>query len=99
VAGRAGAQAHASQLRASTGPKTAAGRGPRREDADIGTLNVTGPSFGSLSGVAGVMNIVWVAALAGLVLIEKVAPAGPLVGRLTGAVLAGWGLWLLQARR
>lgn len=48
--------------------------------------------------VAGVMNIVWVALLAGLVLIEKVAPAGPVLGRLAGVVLCGWGAWLMVAR-
>ncbi len=45
--------------------------------------------------VAGVMNLVWVAALAAFVLIEKAAPAGVWVGRVAGIVLVGWGLWLL----
>jgi predicted metal-binding membrane protein len=45
--------------------------------------------------VAGVMNLVWVAAIAGLVLAEKVVPNGRLLGRITGAVLAGFGLWVL----
>ena len=48
--------------------------------------------------VAGVMNLAWVALLAGLVLIEKVAPAGLLVGRLAGVALVGWGAWLVLAR-
>jgi len=48
--------------------------------------------------VAGVMNLAWVAVLAGLVLLEKAAPAGPVVGRLAGAGLCGWGVWLLVAR-
>ena len=48
--------------------------------------------------VAGVMNLAWVAVLAGLVLVEKAAPAGPLLGRAAGAGLCGWGLWLLVAR-
>ncbi|MCH8029204.1 MAG: DUF2182 domain-containing protein [Candidatus Dadabacteria bacterium] len=43
--------------------------------------------------VAGVMNLLWVAAIAAFVLIEKVAPAGRLVSRLTGLVLLGWGAW------
>ena len=45
----------------------------------------------SLLFVLGVMNLLWIAALAGFVLVEKVAPAGNRVGRLTGLVLIGWG--------
>ena len=45
--------------------------------------------------VAGVMNLLWVAAIAALVLIEKVVPAGPWLGRVAGLMLAGWGLWML----
>ncbi len=48
--------------------------------------------------VAGVMNLAWVAVLAGLVLVEKAAPAGPLLGRVAGVGLCGWGIWLLLAR-
>lgn len=47
--------------------------------------------------VAGVMNLAWVAAIAGLVLVEKVAPGGPWVGRIGGVVLAGAGVWMLLA--
>jgi predicted metal-binding membrane protein len=41
--------------------------------------------------VAGVMNLLWVAAIAGFVLVEKVVARGELVGRVAGAglVLAG----------
>jgi predicted metal-binding membrane protein len=39
--------------------------------------------------VLGVMNLLWIAALAGFVLIEKVAPAGQWVGSLDGRS-AGW---------
>jgi predicted metal-binding membrane protein len=44
--------------------------------------------------VAGVMNLLWVAVIAALVLIEKVLPRGELVGRVAGGVfmLAGVGL-------
>ncbi len=42
--------------------------------------------------VAGVMNLFWVVVIAGFVLAEKVVPNGRLVGRITGALLAGWGL-------
>jgi predicted metal-binding membrane protein len=45
--------------------------------------------------VAGVMNLVWVAAIAGFVLAEKVVPHGRLLGRIIGAALAGFGLWVL----
>jgi predicted metal-binding membrane protein len=47
--------------------------------------------------VAGVMNLLWVAAIAAFVLIEKVLPAGRVIGRVTGVVLAGWGLWTVLA--
>lgn len=45
--------------------------------------------------VAGVMNLLWVAAIAAFVLLEKVAPLGRVVSRLAGAVLILWGAWLL----
>jgi predicted metal-binding membrane protein len=45
--------------------------------------------------VAGVMNLLWVAAIAGLVLLEKVAPAGERLGRVAGLVLVGWGVWMV----
>ena len=44
--------------------------------------------------VGGVMNLLWVAALAGVVLIEKVT-AGPWIGRIGGALLAAYGVRLL----
>ena len=47
--------------------------------------------------VGGVMNLLWVAAIAGLVLVEKVAPAGPWVGRVAGLALAAWGIAMLAA--
>ncbi len=45
--------------------------------------------------VAGVMNLLWVAAIAGFVLLEKVAPAGPWVGRVAGVLLVGWGTLMI----
>ncbi|RPH45894.1 MAG: DUF2182 domain-containing protein [Lysobacterales bacterium] len=42
--------------------------------------------------VGGVMNLVWIAALAVLVLIEKALPAGQWVGRGVGVTLIGWGV-------
>lgn len=47
--------------------------------------------------VAGVMNLLWVAVIAGFVLAEKVVPNGRLLGRITGVVLAGFGLWVLYS--
>ena len=41
--------------------------------------------------VGGVMNLVWIAALAILVLVEKVLPAGRWVGRGAGVVMIAWG--------
>ena len=41
--------------------------------------------------VGGIMNLVWIAAIALLVLAEKLAPAGPAVSKATGAVLLAWG--------
>ena len=43
----------------------------------------------------GVMNLLWIAALASFVLVEKVAPAGPWVGRVAGVGLLAWGVWML----
>jgi predicted metal-binding membrane protein len=45
--------------------------------------------------VAGVMSLLWVVVIAGFVLAEKAVPRARLVGRITGALLAGWGLWLV----
>lgn len=45
--------------------------------------------------VGGVMNLFWIAALAVLVLFEKVVPFGRLVARLAGLALIAAGVWLL----
>lgn len=45
--------------------------------------------------VAGVMNLLWVAAIATFVLVEKVARRGDLVGRIAGVALIGAGVALL----
>jgi len=44
--------------------------------------------------VGGVMNLLWVAAIAVFVLLEKVVPRGVLVGRAAGGLLVLAGLWL-----
>jgi predicted metal-binding membrane protein len=42
--------------------------------------------------VSGVMNPLWIAALAGLVAIEKLAPKGEVVAQVLGAVMIGVGV-------
>jgi predicted metal-binding membrane protein len=42
--------------------------------------------------VLGVMNLVWVAALTGLVLLEKAGPQGVLAARAAGAALVVFGI-------
>ena len=46
--------------------------------------------------VAGVMNLLWVAAIAGFVLLEKLMPGGERVGRVLGVVLVFWGVWVIR---
>jgi len=45
--------------------------------------------------VAGVMNLVWVAVLSGIVLLEKTFPAGPAIARAAGVVLVVAGVALV----
>jgi predicted metal-binding membrane protein len=45
--------------------------------------------------VLGVMNLAWVAVLAAIVLVEKVAPRADALTRLLGAGLITWGAWLI----
>jgi predicted metal-binding membrane protein len=47
--------------------------------------------------VGGVMNVLWISAIAILVLAEKVIPAGRLVPRIAGIIFAFAGTWLLLA--
>lgn len=42
--------------------------------------------------VGGVMNVVWIAALSLIVVVEKVAPRGERFGRALGIVLIGWAI-------
>lgn len=44
----------------------------------------------------GVMNLLWVAALAGVVLLEKLFPAGAHAARVAGIAMAGFGILLLN---
>src|SRR5262245_37023928 len=45
----------------------------------------------------GAMNLVWVAALAVVVLVEKLFPAGDWIGRIGGLLLIAWGVRLVVA--
>jgi predicted metal-binding membrane protein len=45
--------------------------------------------------VGGIMNVLWIAALAILVLFEKVAPQGAWISRATGVLLLAWGAMTL----
>jgi predicted metal-binding membrane protein len=47
--------------------------------------------------VGGVMNVLWISAIALFVLIEKVVPAGRLLPRTAGACFVLAGLWLMMA--
>jgi len=45
--------------------------------------------------IGGVMNVLWIAALAGLVLLEKVLPFGQFVSRIAGCLFVAGGAWML----
>jgi predicted metal-binding membrane protein len=45
--------------------------------------------------LAGVMNLLWVATIAALVLIEKLSKAGPAIARVAGAAMLVWGGWMI----
>lgn len=45
--------------------------------------------------VGGVMNVLWIAGIAILILLEKTVPAGQLIPRISGVLMAAAGLWLL----
>jgi predicted metal-binding membrane protein len=47
--------------------------------------------------VGGVMNLTWIAALTIFVLLEKIAPLGLQGGRLSGVLIAAFGVWTLLA--
>jgi predicted metal-binding membrane protein len=49
----------------------------------------------SLLFVLGLMNLVWIAALAAVALVEKVAPGGIWISRALGVLLIAWGSWTI----
>jgi predicted metal-binding membrane protein len=48
--------------------------------------------------VAGVMNIWWIALITVLVIIEKIAPRGLLLGKIAGVLFVAWGVWMIAAK-
>ena len=52
-------------------------------------------SLMALLFVAGVMNLLWVAAIAGFILLEKVSPAGHRMGQAAGVLMVAGGVVLL----
>ena len=46
--------------------------------------------------VLGVMNLLWIAALAGFVLLEKIVPGGERVSKATGLLLVLWGALMIS---
>ena len=48
--------------------------------------------------VAGVMNPLWVAAIAAYILIEKTAPTGHWLSRVLGVLMLGGGAWVLASQ-
>ena len=48
--------------------------------------------------VAGVMNLLWVSAIAAFVLVEKLLSRGLAFSRLGGVLLVAWGGWVLMQR-
>lgn len=47
--------------------------------------------------LVGMMNLVWMAVIAGVIFVEKEVPRGVVVGKAVGCGLAGWGIVLLAA--
>ena len=45
--------------------------------------------------VGGVMNLLWAAAIAAFVLLEKLLPAGEALARAAGVLASGFGVWMI----
>jgi predicted metal-binding membrane protein len=41
------------------------------------------------------MNVLWIAVLTAIALVEKLAPPQWMFARVTGSMLIAWGLWML----
>ncbi len=46
--------------------------------------------------VAGVMNLIWIAVIAAYVLVEKLLPGGHKASWGIGALMIGWGVWMIM---
>jgi predicted metal-binding membrane protein len=44
------------------------------------------------------MNIWWIAIITALVIIEKIAPRGLLLGKIAGVLFVAWGVWMIAAK-
>jgi predicted metal-binding membrane protein len=51
----------------------------------------------SLLFFGGIMNLFWIAGLAGFVLLEKTIPMGHWIGRIAGIGTAAWGVLMLAS--
>ncbi len=45
--------------------------------------------------VLGVMNLLWIAVLTLIVLLEKTLPLGQFFSRMAGLAMIAWGVWLI----
>jgi predicted metal-binding membrane protein len=48
--------------------------------------------------LVGMMNLAWMGVIAGIIVVEKAAPGGPVISKVVGWALAGCGLILLVAQ-
>jgi predicted metal-binding membrane protein len=46
--------------------------------------------------VSGVMNLIWITVIAAYVLVEKLLPGGHKVSWSIGALMTGWGVWMIM---
>ena len=51
----------------------------------------------ALPFAAGVMNLMWMAAITAFILVEKAALGGQWFGKIGGAAIAGAGLWMITS--
>ncbi|MHC2294208.1 putative metal-binding membrane protein [Bradyrhizobium barranii subsp. barranii] len=72
-------------------PRVGGSAADRATDRCVGCCWV----FMALLFVGGVMNVLWIALLALLVLLEKLTPIGRWIARAAGIASAATGVWLL----
>ena len=72
------------------------GNGPRGDIHPLPSTPATGVVlFLALLFVGGVMNLLWIAVLAILILLEKLTPCGRVVARIAGIGFIASGVWML----